>query len=326
MITEANFVKSWEQIHRKSKGEGFSILIDLYVPTPDERRKLNDARLKFYDDPHQVQDTFYRSYYFVNGLDIPNTQFSDYSSFQQSSVDKFFNFLGLEHGELSFERLVPDSSIKYSFHGSLSVYSVFSLEDVIRADYMVEKSREGFKERDFFWTEIRNSCFGSFVSKRESVSMDGEGKISLVDKTKCALIGVGETPVLGYSAPLAEVAHHYFSSMRLEGIIRDLHKLFDMGRITNYEELNKYRIIAGDEWVQREEGLVHGLLHKWVKNIRKDLKFTYQDIEKLVSCEEREHYSKCKDVNRLDLGVENIIGLYRDEPDEIFGNPFYLEN
>lgn len=204
------------------------------------------------------------------------TTLREFEQRTKNVTQQFFSWLGV-HGELprlEFHRLTPLTLISKA-QNVLHCYVAGIMEEGTIARYhgTFTGGKKGeatiaFMKRSSGELKSLDQMF--FISKDVGFKFVREG-------ARTALFAAATDPVLSYTSVPAEALHYLVLGVRRDHAIEDLNAWYKQNG--KPEKVTKEQIgVFLQEWVYREEGVVHALLNTFLERQQRKEKFNREDL------------------------------------------------
>lgn len=321
-LKEDNYADWYRKNLESSSGRRFVHPNFVSELTQDEQTFLRNEHIKRLNQElgytPTIQNCSYLKEKLFTLLNIHNDIFIEYKERIKNSVSAFFAYAGIKDliPELKFIKLDSSTEVSAPTEKTLPMHVVWKMVEVDRRDCNV--LIYGKKEESGIWREFTDGDSGvikidyDFKFEDDEIYIENEQYIHV-------LTSVGNGPIYSYSTPLAESLHYAIRSVKSKYILDDMNQIWN--ETVRPKRMSLEQILSiRDEWLKREEGVVHAILDKFIEERRYDLGFSQNKVGKYQTHNGLDRYKYVPKLReKLDkLGASQFLQIYMTNPRELF--------
>lgn len=244
--------------------------------------------------------------------------FQEFEQHARNTTQRFFSWLCIENDapSLGFNLLTPLTQLSQT-PDALHCYVVGTLEEgtVARYQGVFTDDKEGGAEISY----MKRS--GGHLQNIERMFFAGKdiGFTFEREEAPQAIIAAAADPVWSYTSVPAEALHYLIRAVRRDHELEDLNAWwFQSGKPSRVS--GKQMSLFAEEWIYREEGVVHALLDAFLERQQRKEKFNRSDMQDYIHVSATPPYHYVPRIRALlkTTTPARLLNEYRVNPRALF--------
>jgi hypothetical protein len=318
-LAKKDYGKWYNSNFLQAEGEEFahSSFLEEYEPNEQQKAFLeNELNKKAKNRVLILESKFNRDRKLI-ALAAPESAITAYAQRSRESIRDFFAYIGEQKiPNTSFHVLSAQTSFLAPDKNNIPMYLVWKAFDVLKGSYLVEiRGKRGKGE-----VVLKETAAGESVSAFE-MHFGNEGATLKQEKMSAPVLTLGFGAVATYTSPPAEALHYALRGIRIKSTIEEINKKWlAAGKPSKLEVAILNSTL--EECLEREEGLVHGLLDQFTEEKSQQLGFSAEAVYNYQKHNGSKYYSLTPRIREIlkSRKASEVLQMYKENPLILFAN------